>query len=105
MRHSPTGLPAIDLAAVSPLPRPNPAVVFCEVEEGAVLLSTEDETYYGLNEVGARVWSLLLPANQTMESLCAALSDSYPQVDEDELHADVSALLDDLLRNRLVVRV
>jgi hypothetical protein len=78
--------------------------VFCAVEEGAVLLSTEDETYYGLNAVGARVWSLLPPAHLTLESLCAALAADYPEADPDELASDVMALLDDLLESRLVVQ-
>lgn len=104
MRVSPGGTPAIDPAAATRLPRPNPAVVFCAVEEGAVLLSTEDETYYGLNAVGARVWSLLPPAHLTLESLCAALAADYPEADPDELASDVMALLDDLLESRLVVQ-
>ena len=78
-------------------------MVFCEVEEGAVLLATEEETYYGLNGVGARVWSLLPPAHQTIESLCTALGAHYQDVHVDDLEADVRALLDDLLRNRLVL--
>jgi hypothetical protein len=73
------------------------------VEEGAVLLSTEEEAYYGLNAVGARIWSLLTPPPQTLESLCTALAVYHPEVDLKELQADVLRLLDELARNRLVV--
>jgi hypothetical protein len=73
------------------------------VEEGAVLLSTEDETYYGLNAVGARVWSLLPPVHQTLESLCTVLAAEYQEADPEELQGDVIALLDELLGSRLVV--
>ncbi len=66
---------------MTPLPLPSPAVVFCEVEGGAVLLSTVDETYYGLNPVGARIWTLLPPAHGSLESLCEALAGEYPDVD------------------------
>jgi len=78
-------------------------VVFCAVEEGAVLLSTETETYYGLNVVGARVWSLLPPAHLTLEGLCSALGAEYPEADPDELQHDVIAVLDQLLESRLVL--
>lgn len=101
MRHSPSGLPSIETRPARRLPVPDPAVVFCEVEEGAVLLSTSEEAYYGLNEVGARVWSLL-PSHETVASLSSELSLSYPDVDIVQLEADVTALLDDLVASHLV---
>ena len=80
-------------------------MVFCEVEEGAVLLSTEEEAYYGLNPVGARVWSHLTEPHQTLEDICLALAAVYPGVDLEELQRDVQDLVDDLLRNGLLVSV
>jgi hypothetical protein len=104
VRNSPEELRAMSEQGVSyQLPRANPAVVFCEVEDGAVLLSTTEETYYGLNAVGARIWSLLPPAHQSLHALCGALSFDYPEVDRAVLQADVVSLLEDLLRNGLVV--
>jgi hypothetical protein len=73
------------------------------VEQGAVLLSTAEEVYYGLNSVGARVWKLLPPLHRNLEELCSVLALEYPDVDAEELRADVAALLDDLVRSRLVV--
>ena len=105
MSHSPGGIPASSPEVRTALPHPNPAVVFCEVEEGAVLLSTTEEVYYGLNPVGARIWSLLTSPNQSLESLCAALAADYPEVDAEALQADVALVLDDLLRNQLVLSV
>jgi hypothetical protein len=55
--------------------------------------------------VGARIWSLLAEPHQTLESICVTLAAVYPGVDLEELQSDVQALLDDLLRNRLVVAV
>jgi hypothetical protein len=103
MRASPSGLPAIVPLGAIPLPHPNPAVVFCEVQEGAVLLSTEEEAYYGLNGVGARVWSLLPPNGKTLQDLCAALGEEYPEVDPESLRADVVALLEDLVSAHLAL--
>jgi hypothetical protein len=77
--------------------------VFCEVEDGAVLLSTEAEVYYGLNRVGARIWALLPPASVTLEDLCSTLGSQYPEVDPGALRDDVMALLEDLTRCELLV--
>ncbi|HWA57914.1 MAG TPA: PqqD family protein [Gemmatimonadales bacterium] len=96
-------LPALDPLPNMRLPQPDPSVVFCEVDAGAVLLSTTEEVYYGLNAVGARIWSLLPPQHREFDDLCAALVAEYPDADPDELRADVAALLDDLIRSRLVL--
>ncbi len=84
------------------LPQPDPTVVFCAVDAGAVLLSTSEEVYFGLNSVGARVWLLLPPHHQDFDALCDTLAAEYPDADPGELRADVAALLDDLIRSRLV---
>lgn len=88
---------------MTPLPRPDPDVVYCDVEDGAVLLSTTGEVYYGLNRVGARIWTMLAPAHSSVEELCATLSREYPEVDPAVLRADLMDLLDDLAANGLVV--
>lgn len=90
-------------APMTPLPLPSSAVVFCEVEGGAVLLSTASETYYGLNPVGARIWSLLPPARGSFEEMCETLAVEYPEVDAAVLAADTLALLASLRASNLVV--
>lgn len=86
---------------VTSLPQPSPTVVYCDVDGGAVLLSTESETYYGLNSVGARIWALL-PQHENIESLCQALRQDYPEVDMATLVTDARELLDDLRKGGLV---
>src|SRR5215213_8254843 len=67
--HAPTGA----AAAATPLPKVRTDVIFQVVPEGAVLLATRDEIYYGLNDVGAEIWALLLAAPRSLEDLCARL--------------------------------
>ena len=86
------------------LPRPNPAILFQPLPEGAVLLDSANETYFGLNQVGAQVWELLPPACATMDQVCAALSERYPDVAVGELQSDVTELLDLLTEQGLVVQ-
>jgi hypothetical protein len=85
------------------LPVANPAVVFRALSEGAVLFSTTDEVYFGLNSVGARVWELLPPAHETLDSLCAALAKEYPDVSPDTIRTDASELLEELTVHGLVL--
>lgn len=84
------------------LPLPKPDVVFCPVEHGAVLLSTADEVYFSLNDVGARIWQLLPPAMRTLDQLCQALGAAYPDAPPDVIREDAEALLAELLAQGLV---
>ena len=82
------------------LPVANPKVIFKALLDGeAVLFSTEEEVYFGLNEVGARVWELLPPATNSIDELCAALSVQYPDADPAMIRADVM----ELSSHRLVI--
>jgi len=85
------------------LPKPHPAVVFRTVSDGAVLLHTEDEVYFGLNEVGSKVWRLLESGCSEMDDLCARLSEDYPEVDRAVLRSDIAELLKQLEEGQLVV--
>ena len=84
------------------LPAPRPSVVFCEVEDGAVLLHVEDEIYFSLSDVAARIWRLLPPAHTTLDELCNALHEQYPDVPPEVIREDVQGLLGELLESRLV---
>jgi Coenzyme PQQ synthesis protein D (PqqD) len=84
------------------LPGPHEAVVFQTVSDGAVLLHTEEEIYYGLNSVAVRIWQLL-PDSRDLDDLCERLGQAYPDVDVGELRGDVIELLDSLERAGLVV--
>ncbi len=82
---------------------PSTEVIFREVEDGAVLLSTRDEVYFGLNRVGARVWELLSSPMHELEDLCRVLAEESPGVGIEMLEADVSELLERLRDLGLVV--
>ncbi len=87
------------------LPTRHPDVVCMPVADGAVLLHTGQELYFGLNIVGVHVWELLRPDVGDLESLCTELGARYPDVSAAELRADVAELLDALEHDGLVVPV
>lgn len=86
------------------LPTRNPNVIYKALATGAVLYSTADEVYFGLNPVGVRIWELLPPAQETLDGLCGVLSSEYPDVPADVIRADVVEILEKLTRLGLVER-
>jgi hypothetical protein len=85
------------------LPRANPTVIFKLMADGAVLFAPSTEIYFGLNEVGARVWQLLPEADGSLDVLCDRLSVHYPGVARATLLVDVQELLDSLVAEGLAM--
>ena len=80
----------------------SPDVVFRDLEGEAVILDLASGTYFGLNDVGTRVWRLVdegRDASQIVE--CGV---GY-QADRATIARDVGRLLDDLRTRRLIVTV
>jgi hypothetical protein len=84
------------------LPTRNPKVIFKALANGAVLYSTADEVYFGLNAVGVRIWELLPPAKHRLDDLCSVISSEYPDVPADVIRTDVIEVLDELAKLGLV---
>lgn len=70
------------------------------VGEELAILDLERSVYYGLDPVGARIWEVL----QAPTALSAVLDIVVAEfeVDHGTAHADLLALVDDLLDNELV---
>jgi hypothetical protein len=49
------------------------------------------------------VWELLPPAHQTLEEIARVIAAEYPEVGEDVIRADVSELIDELIKLGLVL--
>lgn len=77
-------------------------VVSAAEGDRTVLLDPVGGEYYGLDEVGTRIWELL-PAHPTAAALAERLFDEY-DAPRDRLAADVAALLGKLAALKLVVR-
>ncbi len=65
-----------------------------------VLLNLDGENYFGLNEVGTRVWQLL-QSEHTLASLVENLLSEYV-VNREQLESDVDALLSELSKDGLI---
>ncbi len=71
-----------------------------EISGETVLLDLQGESYFGLNEVGTRIWQLL-QSEKTIAETLTTLSDEY-DVSQEQLEADVSELLAKLTKAGLV---
>lgn len=67
------------------------SVIHAFVGGEAVLLDTESGLYFGLDEVGTRIWQLLV-AGATEESIVDQLLEEY-DVERAQLRADVASFL------------
>ena len=86
-----------------PLPHPSPSAIYKELDEGGVLLSTTDEVYFGVNPVGARIWSLLPPISRTFGELCSELERQYPDAGAERIRADAQEFIEALIASGLVL--
>lgn len=65
-----------------------------------ILLDVHDGTYYGLNPVGARIWSMVQTPMQVADIIEALLGEY--DVTEERCFQEVSALLGELAARNLV---
>lgn len=67
----------------------------------AVILNLANDNYYGLNEVGARVWKLIRERALTAQEICEVLQEDY-EVSQEQCQQEVVALLRDMQDHNLI---
>lgn len=75
-------------------------VLFQDVSGETVLLDLTSEQYFGLDEVGTRIW-MLLNEGRDLDGMVSTLLEEY-EVERDRLKDDVRALLDSLVEAGLI---
>jgi hypothetical protein len=78
----------------------SPDVISQEVSGETVLLDLESENYFGLDEVGTRIWQLIKEKDD-LQAIYNTLLDEY-EVEESRLQADLEALLGEISKLGLV---
>lgn len=81
--------------------KPTPHCALSQVGEEMVLLHLNNGTYYGLNEAGTYIWSLLTDG-ANLSLLLAHAQGRYGE-EAHGLETDVQVFLDDLLEHDLIV--
>lgn len=78
-------------------------VVAREVGGEMVLLDLASGTYFGLNEVGGRIWQLIDEQSRSVEDICDIIEAEF-EVSREQLEGDIAALINDLLERNLLIR-
>ena len=77
--------------------------VAVKVDGAVVMMSIEQEMYFGLEGTAGRIWELL-SAPQSIESICQQLTQEF-DIETASCEADVRGFLSQLLEEGLVRRV
>ena len=76
------------------------AVLISRLQEESVILNLDSERYYGLDDVGTRMLSVL-STSESIEAAYESLRDEY-DVDGQVLRQDLLALVENLLQKGIV---
>ena len=79
----------------------DPDVLFQEVNGETVLLNLKNESYFGLDATGTRVWQLLHEQDEIMHVFKTMLEEY--DVDEKQLEQDLRKLIADMEEAELIV--
>ncbi len=74
--------------------RPTPDVLCRELAGESVLLDLKSQRYFGLDEIGTRIWQLLNEQGRT-DAVLLAMADEF-EVDDAQLRQDLAAFLREL---------
>lgn len=75
-------------------------VLFQELGNETVLLDLKNEVYYGLDDVGSRLWQLLTENGNPVTAMTRLLAEY--DVDEGRLREDIGGLVEELHEARLI---
>ncbi len=82
----------------------NPKVLGSRIDEEIVIMSLEQNHYYGFEEVGSRIWELLEESPSTLEELCEKLVAEF-DVKTDICQRETLLFLEHLIDEKLVLVV
>jgi hypothetical protein len=74
--------------------------IAAKVDEEVVMLSARAQAYFGLGDIGSRIWSMLDRPRRAAD-ICDELVNTY-DVERSTCERDVLAFLGDLLNERLI---
>jgi predicted RND superfamily exporter protein len=83
--------------------KPAADVLHQQLGDETVLLNLRTEQYFGLDEVGSRIWQLIAKGEDVQNSITILLREY--DVEESELRADVERLIRELLNASLLEQV
>lgn len=77
-------------------------VLIQELAGQSVLLNLETEEYFGLDDVGTRIWQSLIDEKNSLKTTIELLQKEYQGVESEQLEQDLKNLMEELLANGLI---
>jgi len=81
----------------------NSELSFTEIDGETVVMNVETGNYYGIDEVGSRIWELLKEP-LSIKDLCASLTEEY-EADLETIQGDLLPYLQELITENLIKEV
>lgn len=78
-----------------------PAVIADVIDGEAVIMNLERGSYYGLDQIGADIWQLIL-AGRTFDDIATAIAEHF-DIERERVASDVNALAAQMIEERLIV--
>ena len=69
----------------------------------AVIINNETSYYYSLNKTGTYVWSMLVDNEMSVDEIVDNVSSKY-ELNGEKIRGDITAILDNLYKEKLVER-
>jgi len=81
----------------------NPSICSREFDGETVMMNESLENYFGLDEIGTRIWQLL-KEQLSLTELCQKLTEEY-DVEPKQCLADITPFIEELLKDNMLVVV
>lgn len=78
----------------------NPEILFSSIDDESVLLSIEQNNYYGMDSIGSKVWEILKEPT-SVENIVLLLMEEF-QVSQTTCISDVTTFLNVLEKEKLI---
>jgi hypothetical protein len=79
----------------------NPEVLSTKIDEEAVLMSIEADSYFSLDPIGSHIWEVLSEKAASIDELVAVLSEEY-EIDEATCRKDVGEFIAVMSEKKLI---
>jgi hypothetical protein len=76
-------------------------VLSSKIDDEAILMSFEADSYFGLNSVGSRIWEILSGEAKTIDELVSILIEEY-EVGEKQCREEVERFIEDMVGRKLI---
>lgn len=80
----------------------NPHVVYTQIDSDLVMLDPKDQLFYGVNSIGAELWSLLEKRSLSVTEICSHVEMHY-DVPETQYVGDVLSFIESMVKQNMLL--